>query len=77
MMELLVSHGADVNALWNGHFPIIFAPCETLDPARSEMASRSRRKSELLATMARGQRPSYPGTALDYVIGAYARSPNG
>jgi hypothetical protein len=27
MMELLVSHGADVNALWHGHFPIIFAPC--------------------------------------------------
>ena len=26
MMELLVSHGADVNALWHGHFPIIFAP---------------------------------------------------
>ena len=25
MMELLVSHGADVNALWHGHFPIIFA----------------------------------------------------
>ena len=23
MMELLVSHGADVNARWHGHFPII------------------------------------------------------
>ena len=33
MMELLVSHGADVNALWHGYFPIIFAPCESLDPA--------------------------------------------
>ena len=33
MMELLVSHGADVNGLWHGHFPIIFAPCESLDPA--------------------------------------------
>ena len=32
MMELLVSHGADVNALWHGYFPIIFAPCESLDP---------------------------------------------
>jgi len=30
MMQLLVGHGADVNALWNGHYPIIFAPCETL-----------------------------------------------
>jgi hypothetical protein len=28
MLELLVSYGADVNALWHGHFPIIFAPCE-------------------------------------------------
>ena len=26
MMELLASRGADVNALWHGHFPIIFAP---------------------------------------------------
>ena len=32
MMELLVVHGADVNALWHGHFPIVFAPCESLDP---------------------------------------------
>jgi hypothetical protein len=29
MMELLVSHGADVNALWHGHCPIIFPPCES------------------------------------------------
>jgi hypothetical protein len=33
MMELLASRGADVNALWNGNFPIIFAPCESVDPA--------------------------------------------
>jgi ankyrin repeat protein len=33
MMELLVAHGADVNALWNGHYPILLAPCETLAPA--------------------------------------------
>ena len=33
MMELLVAHRADVNALWHGHFPIIFAPCESMDPA--------------------------------------------
>ncbi|MBV8866007.1 MAG: hypothetical protein JO210_11480, partial [Acidobacteriaceae bacterium] len=32
MMELLVSFGANVNAEWNGDFPIIFAPCETVDP---------------------------------------------
>jgi len=32
MMELLVAHGADVNAFWGGHYPIICAPCETLAP---------------------------------------------
>jgi ankyrin repeat protein len=32
MMELLVAHGANVNALWDGHYPIICAPCETLAP---------------------------------------------
>lgn len=32
MMELLVAHGANVNALWNGNYPIVCAPCETLAP---------------------------------------------
>jgi ankyrin repeat protein len=75
MMELLVSHGADVNALWHGHFPIIFAPCESLDPAA------------LKWLLDRGANPNcrdhgyeigghaYPGTALDYLIAGYARSP--
>jgi len=70
MMELLVSRGADVNATWNGYFPIIFAPCESVhpdslrwlldhgaDPNRDETRQR------------------YPGTALDYLLGTYARSP--
>jgi ankyrin repeat protein len=69
MMELLVSRGADVNALWNGHYPIIFAPCETVDPGA------------LKWLLAHGANPNcadpqrkYPGTALDFVIGTYARS---
>jgi ankyrin repeat protein len=33
MMELLVRNGADVNAEWNGYFPIMLAPCETVQPA--------------------------------------------
>jgi hypothetical protein len=31
MTELLVHNGADVNAEWHGHFPILFAPCETVE----------------------------------------------
>jgi len=74
MMELLVSRGADVNALWHGHFPIIFAPCESMDPAA------------LKWLLDHGANPNcrdhgyeisghpYPGTALDYLIAGYARS---
>jgi ankyrin repeat protein len=69
MMELLLAHGADVNAEWNGYFPIIFASCETVEPKPIKW---------LLAhganpNCARAER-KYPGTALDYVIGTYGRS---
>src|SRR5688572_10956369 len=75
MMDLLVSHGADVNAMWHGHFPIIFAPCESWDPIALKWLldhganpnGRDPRQS------AAGQ--PFPGTALDYLIGSYARSP--
>ena len=70
MMELLVAHGADVNALWSGHFPIIFSPCESLEPAA------------LKWLLDHGADPNcdrpdrkHVGTALDYVIGTYERSP--
>ena len=70
MMELLVSHGADVNAEWSGYYPILFAPCETLDPA------------PLKWLLDHGADPNsakpgrkYPGTALDQVIATYSRSP--
>jgi len=70
MMELLVSSGADVNARWHGDFPIIFAPCESVDPVALEW---------LLDHGANpncdNPRPRYPGTALDNVIGTYGRSP--
>ena len=69
MMELLLSYGADVNAEWNGYFPIIFAPCETVEPAPIKWL------------LQHGANPNcanphrkYPGTALDYVIGTYGRS---
>jgi ankyrin repeat protein len=69
MMELLLRNGADVNAEWNGYFPIIFAPCETVEPAA------------LKWLMDHGANPNcarsgrkYPDSALDYVIGTYSRS---
>ncbi len=70
MMELLLAHGADVNAEWSGYYPIIFAPCETLET------------DSLRWLLDHGARPNcarsgrkYPGTALDQVISTYARSP--
>jgi ankyrin repeat protein len=67
MMELLVSRGADVNAEWNGWFPIIFSPCESVDP-------------DVLAwLLAHGAEPNCgrdgrKDSALDYLIATYARS---
>ena len=75
MMELLVSHGADVNALWHGHFPIIFAPCESLDPAALKWLLDHRANPNRRDHGYKISSHSYPGTALDYVIGSYARSP--
>src|ERR1700694_826110 len=68
MMELLVSYGADVNAEWHGDFPIIFAPCEAVDPeALKSLLDRGLNSN---CGNAHGR-----GTALDYVIGTYGRSP--
>ena len=77
MMQLLVSHGADVNAAWHGSYPVVFASCETLDPnslrwllqhgADPNCGTASQWQS-------RGQ--SYPGTALDYLLGTYVRNKN-
>jgi ankyrin repeat protein len=69
MMELLVSYGADVNAEWNGYFPILFAPCETVEPKAIQWLLEHGANPNC----ARAER-KYPGTALDYVIGTYGRS---
>ncbi len=68
MMELLVSHGANVNAEWHGDFPIIFASCECVDP------------EALKWLLDHGANPNCAdgrrrGTALDYVIETYGRDP--
>jgi hypothetical protein len=66
MMELLVSYGADVNAEWHGEFPIIFAPCESVDP----VALKWLLDHGANPNCDNPQRKSL-GTALDYVIGTY------
>lgn len=68
MMELLVSYGADVNAEWNGDFPILWAACEGVNPAGIQWL------------LEHGAHPNCPKpgrntTALDYLIATYGRSP--
>jgi ankyrin repeat protein len=69
MMELLVSYGADVNAEWAGRFPILFAPCETVEPIPLKWLL-DHGADPNCARAGRNQ----PGTAIDTVIGTYARS---
>jgi len=75
MMDLLVAHGADVNALWHGHFPIIFAPCESLDPAALQWLLDHGANPNCRDHGFEVAGHPYGGTALDYVIASYARSP--
>ncbi len=74
MMEPLVSHGADVNALWHGHFPIIFAPCESMDPAALKWLLDHGANPNCRGHGYELSGHPYPGTALDYLISGYARS---
>ncbi len=69
MMELLVRYGANVNALWNGSYPIVCAPCETLAPQSLRW---------LLAQGADPNRYSEKyGSPLSMVIGTYSRYAKG
>ena len=69
-----MSHGADVNALWHGHFPIIFAPCESMDPAALKWLLDHGANPNCRDHGYRISGHPYPGTALDYLIASYARS---
>ena len=74
MMELLVAHGANVNALWHRHFPIIFAPCESLDPIALKWLINHGANPNCRDHGYEMSSHAYPGTALDYLIAGYARS---
>ena len=75
MMDLLVAHGADVNASWHGYFPIIFAPCEALAPEALKWLLDHGANPNCHDPKRRIAGHPYPGTALDYVVASYARSP--
>ena len=68
MMELLVEHGANVNAEWHGNYPIIFAPCEAVNAVSLDWLLRHGANPNC-------SKPGRVDTALDYVIGTYGRSP--
>jgi ankyrin repeat protein len=70
MMELLLEHGADVNAEWAGRFPIIYAPCETVDPVALDWLLKHGADPNLS-----GFGGKYSESALDYLIGSYSRTP--
>jgi ankyrin repeat protein len=69
MMELLVEYGADVNALWDGRYPIILAPCETLAPAALRWLVEHGADPQA--------RSAQYGGALAMVIGTYSRDSAG
>jgi hypothetical protein len=74
MMELLVRHGANVNAAWHGVYPVIFAPCETLDPISLRWLLQHGPDPNCgTSSEWRSRGHSHPGTALDYVLGTYVR----
>lgn len=69
MMELLVAHGADVNALWGGRYPIVLAPCETLQPEALRWLLDHGARPDAAS-------PDY-GTPLAMLTGTYSRNAAG
>jgi len=69
MMELLLRYGADVNGLCMGWFPMLFYPCENLEPEPLKWLL------DHGADPNRGIPHEPENTALDYVLRTYPRDP--
>ncbi len=69
MMELLIEHGANVNALWDGRYPIICAPCETLQPGALRWLLQHGADPNAFST-------EY-GNCLQMLVCTYSRNPEG
>lgn len=65
MMALLVAHGADVNAVWNGHYPILFGPCETHQPSALHWLLDHGADPKII--------PPHLGNPIAMLVGTYAR----
>ncbi len=76
MMELLVAHGADVNAAWHGNYPILFAACEVLSPGSLQwLLEHGADPNCGTEAVWKARGIPHPGTALDYLLGTYVRDP--
>jgi len=73
MLELLVRRGADVNAFWHGNYPIIFAPCESLDRDALQWLLDHGANPNCREHGFQVNHHDYEGTALDYLLGSYVR----
>jgi hypothetical protein len=76
MMELLVAHGADVNAAWHGDYPTLFAAREALSPDTLHWLLEHGADPNCGSEAAWKARDiQHPATALDYLLGTYVRDP--
>lgn len=71
MARLLIAHGANVNMEMWGWFPMIFFPCENVEPAVLKLLL-DHGANPNCTRADRGE----PGTALDYLMKSYVRRPD-